>query len=949
MIKETENKQKLVLGVGSQYAGTLLLHNILDKCTNVAMHPMTELHYFDTLYGIRDKKILKAYAKRQYDYEHDKFLHEYDQTFFNKRHETLLHASHLLVTHDVENIDYFELFSPMSESGRMMGEISPEYMLIPDEDLEKMSRYLGRDCKIVLMVRHPVDRFLESLKLHIPKSLMNKNRRIVEKDILESIEATPAWFKLQETFNHYEEALKRYRTHFDHVLSISYESLLSHTEENLSVLQHFLGISLDKKKALDLCTTFLKNVSLPMEISTPFRNLLEYKFRDDIAYLHDSFKEVYPVAKSIDAATIDMLSHNVLKKDTLIETPIKGLDRDTFFLLNADLKKMFSEEELKEQTLCLPQEIMKDLYLGKRTFHPDYVPFNEALYKKTYPDIRKMIKEEGSSIDYGFDHFCIQGYQEIITGKRKWYLSKSEDDANEENGIEKIPLEYYELSVGNLHQDSFYVYQFVKALDNVKFLLHNADVKEAIENNVFESVYDYLIYNGLKEIDEGTRFPYGDMPLQQSILGSVDRAIVIDDHEIFLSGWLFAGEKRKISKVYLSNGWEGINIVDQISNFDRADLESMMGDSYRTAGFYVHVKSHIFDPNASEAYALIIVTDDGLSLRLPLMPEEITDPKVLSRVLLDPLRIDSHLYENLDQNIGPALQSVVMNNPYVIEEKNVTVLAFGDVPEKPDVSIIVPLYGRIDFVEFQLSQFANDPYFKKHTELIYVLDDPSLSDDLLRLTQGLYPLFEIPFKVVTYTENYGYAIANNIGARYATAEKILLLNSDIMPLEKEWLPNMITAYKELKDVGALGPKLLFEDGAVQHAGMAFEKSEMFGMWLNEHPGKGLPDMCKEEKVREVPAVTAACLLLDRSLYEEVGGLSENYLLGDFEDSDLCLKLIEKGKKNYYLPTVSLCHLERQSQNLFSDTSWKTKITLFNGWQHHIKWNDLITTLMEKNK
>jgi GT2 family glycosyltransferase len=290
---------------------------------------------------------------------------------------------------------------------------------------------------------------------------------------------------------------------------------------------------------------------------------------------------------------------------------------------------------------------------------------------------------------------------------------------------------------------------------------------------------------------------------------------------------------------------------------------------------------------------------------------------------------------------------MVLENPYVIGEDDISVLEYGKMPAKPKVSIIVPLYGRIDFVEYQLSQFANDPYFQEKTELIYVLDDPALTDDLLRLVQGLYPVFEIPFKVVTYAENYGYAIANNIGARYATAEKLLLLNSDIMPLEKGWLPEMLKESKNLKNVGALGPKLLFEDGSVQHAGMAFEKSEVFGMWLNEHPGKGLPDMQKEKTIREVPAVTAACLLLDRSLYEEVGGLSENYLLGDFEDSDLCLKLIEKGKKNYYLPTVSLCHLERQSQNLFSDTSWKTKITLFNGWQHNIKWNELITTLMEK--
>jgi len=108
-------------------------------------------------------------------------------------------------------------------------------------------------------------------------------------------------------------------------------------------------------------------------------------------------------------------------------------------------------------------------------------------------------------------------------------------------------------------------------------------------------------------------------------------------------------------------------------------------------------------------------------------------------------------------------------------------------------------------------------------------------------------------------------------------------------------------------------------------------------------------MDMDESTREILAVTAASLMVDRKLYDSVGGLSENYILGDFEDSDLCLKLIEKGRKNRYMPSVSLYHLERQSQNLFSDSSWKTKVTLYNCWQHDRRWGEFISANIDKGE
>lgn len=87
------------------------------------------------------------------------------------------------------------------------------------------------------------------------------------------------------------------------------------------------------------------------------------------------------------------------------------------------------------------------------------------------------------------------------------------------------------------------------------------------------------------------------------------------------------------------------------------------------------------------------------------------------------------------------------------------------------------------------------------------------------------------------------------------------------------------------------------------------------------------------------------MLMKKATYQELGGLDECYVLGDFEDSDLCLKALKAGYENYIDSSTSLYHLERQSQNLFNDTSWKFKLTIYNGLQHAKRWNSSIVKLL----
>ena len=165
---------------------------------------------------------------------------------------------------------------------------------------------------------------------------------------------------------------------------------------------------------------------------------------------------------------------------------------------------------------------------------------------------------------------------------------------------------------------------------------------------------------------------------------------------------------------------------------------------------------------------------------------------------------------------------------------------FGQPPAEPEVSVVVPLYGRCDFLRYQLAHFADDPDFAR-VDLIYVVDDPRIVAETLTLASHYESLFRVPFRVVHYGQNLGFAGANNVGAQLARAPLLLLLNSDVLPTGHGWITTLADALLRLPSAGAVGPLLLFADGSVQHAGMqALVDPSLPGFIWNSHPGKGAP-------------------------------------------------------------------------------------------------------------
>lgn len=204
------------------------------------------------------------------------------------------------------------------------------------------------------------------------------------------------------------------------------------------------------------------------------------------------------------------------------------------------------------------------------------------------------------------------------------------------------------------------------------------------------------------------------------------------------------------------------------------------------------------------------------------------------------------------------------------------------------------------------------------------------------MLRGYHGINRMPVTLVVQPANYGYGSACNAGAAEARAPLLLLLNSDVVPAGRGWLTPLLDALAGSPQLAAVGPKLLFANGALQHAGLFFERPDQ-GDWHNSHYYKGLPRYFPAaQQAREVPGITGAAFCVRRAAYRAVGGISTDYVVGDYEDSDLCLRLRADGGGIGYVPATELYHFERQSISLHTGYT-RTLAATYNRGLHHRRW------------
>ncbi|MBC7135395.1 MAG: glycosyltransferase [Oceanibaculum nanhaiense] len=295
----------------------------------------------------------------------------------------------------------------------------------------------------------------------------------------------------------------------------------------------------------------------------------------------------------------------------------------------------------------------------------------------------------------------------------------------------------------------------------------------------------------------------------------------------------------------------------------------------------------------------------------------------------------------LEGCVHPALS--VLNGDLLAGKQIAETHRFGMAPVSSAVSVIVPLYGVYDFLDIQAVRFGFDPGMRE-AELIYVLDRPEDAIAVRDRLEGLHQTYGLACRLAVCAENYGYGPACTLGAGLASAPLLLFLNADVVPETPGWLSRLAAFHAAQPEAGVTGPRLLFADGGLQHAGLFFARGEQ-PWWVNRHYWKGFPGDHPPALInREVPGVTGACLMIEADLFRQAGGFHQEYVLGDFEDSTLALACRALGRRNYYCADIALVHQERASMALHPGHRGGVA-SLYNGWLQDRRWGKAIAALM----
>lgn len=229
--------------------------------------------------------------------------------------------------------------------------------------------------------------------------------------------------------------------------------------------------------------------------------------------------------------------------------------------------------------------------------------------------------------------------------------------------------------------------------------------------------------------------------------------------------------------------------------------------------------------------------------------------------------------------------------------------------DEPGVSVIIASGGKVEILRKNLeSIFSKTEY--RNVEVVVI--DNSTKAEIERLVTS-WPRPARPLRYIDWrNKEFNYSAINNEAARRCNSPLLLFLNDDTSVITTGWLTAMVEMAMR-PEVGAVGAKLLYPDGRIQHAGV------VMGIFANcGHAFKGLAGDTQHyfdfpDVIRNVSAVTGACLMTRADVFREVGGFDEQTFAVAFNDIDLCLKIREKGYRVIYTPHALLYHYEAFSK------------------------------------
>ncbi|MCP8464853.1 glycosyltransferase [Pseudomonas sp. ZM23] len=303
----------------------------------------------------------------------------------------------------------------------------------------------------------------------------------------------------------------------------------------------------------------------------------------------------------------------------------------------------------------------------------------------------------------------------------------------------------------------------------------------------------------------------------------------------------------------------------------------------------------------------------------------LTDERVVAEV---PRVVSAHLQRlGVPHRIEPGVLPMINRVTY-------------DYPEQPLVSILVPTRDQLPLLQRCVESLLDKTRYR-HYELL-IIDNGSQDADAVQWLAGIDALDSEQVRVLRYPQPFNFSAMNNFAARQARGEYLVLLNNDTAIIDGGWLDALLN-HARRPEVGVVGAKLYYPDGRIQHGGVV--------LGLNgpaDHPFMGAEHNAPGYMHRllvdqNYSAVTAACLMIRRSLYDDVQGMDEVDFKVSYNDVDLCLKAREAGYLAVWTPYAEVLHEGSVSQKHVDPATQAQKAQRFQGEQQAMyrKWLPLL--------
>ena len=437
---------------------------------------------------------------------------------------------------------------------------------------------------------------------------------------------------------------------------------------------------------------------------------------------------------------------------------------------------------------------------------------------------------------------------------------------------------------------------------------------------------------------------------------SIDAAIVSHSGIMLLVGWI-DDRAQPLRSISIIQGSEGTN-TRSIGRCRRSDVDALLDAAQGFSfGFWLVLKPEAPELRNGPTLIRARLADGSFEQREVQMGSS-TDVDLRETILGHFANLeyygnrDIEAFSNLESGIGLALTRFNRSISGAI-----TALVHGEYygPRRTrfKASLIVCLFGKIEYFFLQNALFRNTVGIEDY-EFIYVSNSPEMAEALHKEARSASAIYGLSITMVTLPGNGGFSAANNAAARFAKSDRLIFINPDVFPRDRLWAQKHEGLLDSLprEQTALFGAPLYYDDGSLMHGGMHFEVDQglsvkttaitTHGMVRVEHYGKGAPLWSSRyTRARPVPAVTGAFISADREWFQSLGGFTEDYIFGHYEDADLCLKSLRQGVPAW-IHDIRFWHLEGKGSTRRPPHEGGS---IVNRWLFTRRWGEMITASM----